>query len=48
MLMVSRHPSSLSLLKFKNKKGWNPFRIPAFFSFRRVMDYMRKRKLAPM
>lgn len=48
MLMVSHRPSSLSLVKFENKKGWNPLRIPAFLSFRRAMDYMRKRKLAPM
>ena len=31
LLLVSHHPSSLSLLKFENKKGRNPSMIPAFF-----------------
>ena len=31
MLMVSHRSSSLSPLKFENKKGWNPLRIPALF-----------------
>ena len=37
--LVSHHPSSFSILKFENKKGWNPLRIPAFWCALKAFGY---------